>query len=360
MRFLSFLFFAFLILSGCDELSFTDAETQGEGFIDVKEVREEPEKPEQSPENLQEVKTLPLLPETEELPPETKAPEEIPEEETTLISKNMELTKDTVIQNRKVVLDMITIKTFEHNLVILAEEFISNHSVIQNFPENQKTNKFYNGKNGGNIQIETETAKGELQLILNGEKAGHVPKTRHLSRNKKKELKGHDGENGYNAVYRPACQTYYIPIIWMPIAQDCWDVCSAFPTAGDHGGEGRPGLPGFEGKNGGNSGSFHLKAFELSDFHLTDIKNNPGPGSKGGKGSLGGAGGRGGANGRDEKDLCDDDLPRRQDGERGSRGAWGKDGNNGKKGTVCLEKLLKENATPLDNEDSNKENVICY
>ena len=36
-----------------------------------------------------------------------------------------------------------------------------------------------------------------------------------------------------------------------------------------------------QGKNGGSSGSFHLKAFELSEFHLTNIQNNPGPGSEG-------------------------------------------------------------------------------
>ena len=95
-------------------------------------------------------------PELEEEPPEIKTHEEILEEEITFISEDMNLKKDTVIQNRKVVLDMITIKTFEHNFFILAEEFISNHSVIQNF-------------SCGNIQVEAGIAKGELRLILNGE-----------------------------------------------------------------------------------------------------------------------------------------------------------------------------------------------
>ncbi|MCY4512565.1 MAG: hypothetical protein OXB86_02625 [Bdellovibrionales bacterium] len=354
MRVLSFLFFAILILA-CDELSFTDEETQGDSLIDIKKVEEKPEK---LPDKSKEVKISP--PELEEEPPEIKTPEEILEEETVFISEDMNLEKDTVIQNRKVVLDMITIKTFEYNLVIIAEEFISNHSVIQNFPEGQKAKKSHHGRDGGNIQIEAGIAKGELQLILNGEKAGFVSGFRHLSGREKKALKGHDGEDGYNAVYRPACQTYYIPIIWMPIDQDCWDVCSVFPTAGSPGGKGRRGLPGFDGKNGGSSGSFYLKAFELSDFHLTDIKNIPGEGSKGSKGSLGGRGGRGGENGKDRKDLCDDDLPRRKDGKRGARGSWGKSGRNGQKGTVCLEKLLKDNTTSLEKEASKKENIICY
>ena len=355
MRFLIFLFFTFLIFS-CDELSFTDTKTQRTSLIDTNKTEE---KTETTLDNSNEVEVSPA--ETEQQTPENETPDEIPEEETIFISENMELTKDTVIQNRKVVLDMTTIKTFEHNLVIIAEEFISNHSVIQNFPEGEKAKRSHHGRNGGNIQIEAETAKGELQLISNGEKAGSISPFRHLSKSEREELKGHDGENGYNAVYRPACQTYHIPIIWMPIAQDCWDVCSAFPTAGDPGGDGRPGLPGFTGKNGGGSGSFHLKAFELSDFHLTDIKNIPGEGSKGSKGSPGGAGGRGGKNGRDDKDLCNDDLPsRRQNGKRGTRGAWGKKGQTGKKGTICLEKLLKEKPVSLETGDPKKESVICY
>ena len=65
--------------------------------------------------------------------------EPISEEETTIISENLELTKDSVIQDRKVVLNMVAIKTFEHDLSIIAEVFVSNHSVIQNFPEGHKS-----------------------------------------------------------------------------------------------------------------------------------------------------------------------------------------------------------------------------
>ena len=355
MRFLNFLFFVFLILSGCDELSFTDEETQGESLIDIKKVEEGPEK---LPDKSQEVKDSP--PELEEEPPEIKEPEEIPEEEITFISEDMNLKKDTVIQNRKVVLDMVEIKTFKYDLFIIAEEFVSNHSVIQNFPEGQRAKKSHHGKNGGNIQVEAGIAKGELQIILNGEKAGLVSRFRHLSGREKKALRGHDGENGYNAIYRPVCEILYIPIIWIPIDEDCWDVCSVFPTSGSPGGNGRRGLPGFDGKNGGDSGSFHLKAFELSEFHLMDIKNIPGEGSKGSKGSFGGFGGKGGENGKDRRDLCDDDLPRPKDGKKGARGSWGRNGKAGKKGEVCLEKLLKDNTASLEKEVSEKENIICY
>jgi len=63
------------------------------------------------------------------------SPEEPPftEEEITLISEELELTEDTVIKNRKVVLDMAQIKTHEHSLFIIAEKFHSNHSVLYVF-----------------------------------------------------------------------------------------------------------------------------------------------------------------------------------------------------------------------------------
>ena len=65
-------------------------------------------------------------------PPEEKEPE-IPEEETTVVSEDLELTEDIIIDDRKVVLNMVTVKTFEYDLSIIAEVFVSNHSVIQNF-----------------------------------------------------------------------------------------------------------------------------------------------------------------------------------------------------------------------------------
>ena len=102
-------------------------------------------------------------------------------------------------------------------------------------------------------------------------------------------------------------------------------------------------------RTAGNSGLFHLKAFELSEFHLTNIQNNPGPGSEGSKGSRGGSGGKRGKNGRDKKNLCDVKLSRPDEGERGKRGPKGRNGRNGKKGKVCLERLL---------EDGEQEKII--
>ena len=204
----------------------------------------------------------------------------------TFISEDLELSESTTIQNKKVVLDMVTIKTFQYDLTIIADEFLSNHSVIQNFIEGQKAKKKENGKHGGNILIETKTASGNLKLILNGENAGKVPARRSISKKERLKLKGSAGKNGRDAIYREFCRTETFLILQN---RHCWDECILPPTRGESGGNGLQGFPGWSGKSGGSSGSFHLKAINLSDFHLTDITKTHGLGSTGGKGSPGGS-----------------------------------------------------------------------
>ena len=303
--------------------------------------------------------------------PESKPSEEVKpplsEEEIILISEDLELEKDTVIQNRKVVLNMVAIKTFEYDLTIKSEEFVSNHSVIQNFPEGQKAKKRKHGKNGGNILIEAENAKGELQLILNGEEAGRVSNQEIISKKERAKLKGRRGQRGRDAVYKTHCRSggvslslAFVPIVSIPVGQKCQDECVSPPTAGQNGGNGLQGIPGSDGKKGGDSGSFYLTAFELSDFHLTSIQNNPGIGSKGSRGSLGGWPGERGRNGRDIKKICNHRLSPTSKGKKGKRGPSGRNGKNGKKGTVCLEKLIEDTDNSWERGNQQEENTICY
>ena len=378
------LYASLLVLCHCGEIPFTDEDTP---TIKPKITGEETE-----PDSLQ-TETVPSLPESnpdvpiitenkeeqtaEEILQEETPPEEPPfsEEEITLISEDLELTEDTVIKNRKVILDMAQIKTHEHSLFIIAEEFHSNHSVIQNFPEGRKAKKKEHGKNGGNILIEAEKAIGELQLVLNGEKGGRVPRRSKISKDERKRLKGKNGRNGRDAVYKRVCRTVHVPLSLNPIGipvfprsvpiRNCWDECDRSPKREKNGKRGKRGIPGFDGKNGGDSGSFHLKAFELSDFHLVNIQKIPGEASKGSKGSHGGYGGDRGRNGRDRKGLCNRRLSRPKSGDEGRRGRKGKNGRDGNEGAVCLEKLVKTEGpettqVSLETPVAEKENVICY
>ena len=179
--------------------------------------------------------------------------------------------------------------------------------------------------------MKQENAKGELQLILNGEEAGRVSNQEIILKKERAKLKGRRGQRGRDAVYKTHCRSVGVslglgpvPIVSIPLGQKCQDECVSPPTEGQNGGNGLQGIPGSDGKNGGDSGSFYLTAFELSDFHLTSIQNNPGTGSKGSRGSLGGWPGVRGRNGRDSKKLCNHRLPPTSKGKSGKRGPKGK------------------------------------
>ena len=304
------------------------------------------------------------------------------EEETTTITEDMNLKANTVIHSQKVILEA-TVKTFQYDLTITTNEFISNNAVIQNFPEGQKTRQNTHGKNGGHILIETKKAKGNLQLILNGEQGGSVPE-RHLSKAELSKFKGRAGKNGTDAVYQTVCKkshqkkwekaAYKIAeengfsglrafLIIQEIEEDlpCLDVCLTPPTRGEEGETGRSGLAGFDGKSGGHSGSFRLRAFDLSDFHLTNIQNAPGIGAEGGAGTPGGFGGKGGQNGKDRKNLCAYNPPHVKRGGRGKTGSKGRNGTNGKKGKVCLEQLIPNYEMEDPESDTQREGkMVCY
>ena len=125
--------------------------------------------------------------------------------------------------------------------------------------------------------------------------------------------------------------------------------------------KGRSGLKGFDGKKGGHSGSFHLRAFDLSGFQLTNVQNTPGTGSEGEIGTPGGLGGKGGRNGKDEKNLCTHNLPSSKNGQKGKTGPKGTKGTDGERGTICLERLIPNyEATHPESNYQREGEITCY
>ena len=328
MEFFKFIFLisVFFIFPACEDLSFTDEDI----FL--------------SEEKLVQEISIPKV-EDKETANVVENSEQISEEETTILSEDLELSENLVIQDKKVILDMFIIQTLQYDLTIIAEEFVSNHSFIRNFSEGQTSEEKENGRSGGHVLIKAKTAKGSLGFILSGENGGYVPK-RPISRRERAKLSGRNGENGYDAIYGTWYSDFYIPALVERIVldRDCWQECRVNPTRGGNGEDGRQGYPGYDGKKGGNSGSFYLQAFNLSDFHLTDVQKTVGLGSKGGKGSAGGYGGERGKNGRDREGLCSANLPRPKRGRKGNRGRRGRIGENGIEGKVCLENLNNNRA----------------
>ncbi|MDE0092359.1 MAG: hypothetical protein OXN83_03625, partial [Oligoflexia bacterium] len=385
----------FLFLS-CEDLSFTDEDTLNERSINKQKQISEDKADSQFQRNSNTIKDY------EEAGDEVfnnKAPtenfnqdkgflaeeiknsneHEIIQENITIISGSLELTKPLVINSPKVILDMATIKTNHYNLAIIADEFISNHSLIQNFEEEKRAKKREEGKSGGHISILANKARGNLKLVLSGESGGKVSRRRVLTVDERKNLLGKSGKNGKDAVYKRICETKSFLFL---TNINCRFECIVKQTGGEDGGDGKQGLPGEEGKKGGDTGSFHLQAYDLSSFHLTEVKKAGGLGSEGGNGSFGGFGGKAGRNGRDDKNLCETKLSRPKRGNKGKRGRKGKFGKNGIESLACLEVLdtpLKTNQQVLDvinktayrkaflnknsfslEEIKNQEGVICY
>ena len=258
------------------------------------------------------------------------------------IDSNLQLTGDTIIMGKKVFLNMALIETFEHHLLIMADEFVSRHSLIRNFPPSLETEKKQEGKAGGNIWILTQTAVGDLRLILNGLNGGAVPNRGKLSRRERRQIIGRDGADGSDAVYKLVCRPLDYHIFE---SETCEWLCDEPPERGEPGERGQRGIAGPDGKRGGDSGSFLLSAFELDNFRLSHVQKLPGEGSPGGRGSDGGFGGKGGKAGRDDAGLCAQQVShQRIEGNKGERGPHGKTGENGHTGFVCLEKrFLSEN-----------------
>ncbi len=282
MKFFKFIFliFSFLIFSACEDLSFSDEDSPLPKVKRESRVGTEGLSPVNEPEaNKPSVNEIVIIETTDNVLKE----KEIPENEITTIAEDFELTEDTVIKNTRVVLHLATIKTGEHDLVIVADEFLSNHSVIQNFPSKQKAKDQTPGRNGGNILIEAETARGMLKLILNGEDAGPVPAKRSISIEERIKLFGRRGRDGKDAIYHEICKGTPVHIrnfsteMGFPSVNrilsagekgGCRKKCGVPPTEGQPSSDGQRGLPGFDGLKGGDFRFFPFKGNLLIRFSI--------------------------------------------------------------------------------------------
>ena len=328
-----FLVISFFIFLSCEELNWTD-----EDIFKETEKKEERGKKEFQTQSIikiyNEIEKDTLFNTDKKL-----SNDSVSKSETIIISEDLKLKEATIIKSKKVILDMVKIQTFEHSLIIIADEFLSNHSVIQNFKEDERAKKKEDGRHGGNIFILANKASGNLKLVLNGENGGKVSKRKVLTSEERKKLLGSNGKNGRDAIYKKFCITERFLILQN---RRCRFKCILKQTRGEDGEDGKQGLKGQDGRNGGDTGSFHLKAFDISDFYLEEIKKTKGLGSEGGNGSFGGFGGKAGRNGKDDKNLCGEKLLPPKNGKKGKKGVAGNFGKNGVERLACLEVLKND------------------
>lgn len=124
-----------------------------------------------------------------------------------VLSSHTKIEVDRIVLTKNAV-----ITTEDKTLTLIAKELVSDGGVIRNFAPEAAAYWANNGRTGGMITLMVQTARGTLDVDLNGEKGGH-------------------GKNGYR------------------------------------GPSGHGGCPG-NGANGGNSGSLHLEVVDNDGFNI--------------------------------------------------------------------------------------------
>lgn len=219
---------------------------------------------------------------------------------------------------------------FEDRIVkIKTKNLISSRGRIVSYSERSQADNNQAGQNGGDLNLKTSNASGELKIELRGQNAGlqlEIPVAKNSIPATPSHLNGK---------------------------------CQMNETNDNHRCEGKKGLPGEEGskgKNGLNGGDTGRVTFETKSLENLKLKVSfhPGLGSQGGEGGLGGQGGRGGIGStvryRDDRGggpgcaVCSvetmespsaDKVVKYADGPNGEQGPQGPAGDPGLDGSIA-------------------------
>ena len=227
------------------------------------------------------------------------------------------LSQDTVVKADRIFFkDKSFIETREFKFSIEADEVIFDEGThIINFATPAKIISEKEGLNGGNITILARTAKGKIQLDLNGGDGGKGMKAFPWV------VPHADGKDG--------------------IAGRCEGgglvpTCTTQPIDAENSPNGNLGKTGFPGLKGGNSGSVVFEIIEQSALEVTHTER-PGLGGEGGDGGLGQIKGKPGKGvSRLESCLCESAKDGEDTGKNGEPGKPGTPGPSGDYGLICI------------------------
>ena len=163
------------------------------------------------------------------------------------------------------------------NVRIEVKELISEGAEILTFKQDQYAAPGENGRRGGNLEIFAEYAKGDLDVVMQGEQRrrgsdGPPPD---------ESLRGAKGAQGARALWQYSGASFYTSI------------CIQRAKDGGAGGQGQQGYPGQDGFKGGDTGAALVKIGNGDNFKVR-FEKKPGQGGAGGAGGNGGPGGYGG------------------------------------------------------------------
>lgn len=237
-----------------------------------------------------------------------------------------EFTENTLLSVNRIFFEDVPLKTNGFDINIQANELIANKGLIETFSEGEKASLNTEGRSGGNITINANSAHGSLKIFMRGENGGDGAKgSAYASR-------ASDGSPAGDGLLFCDCVGRNCLVQAWTGLQIQGHVCTCESQGGDAG-SGANGLKGNKGlpaRNGGSSGNLKINIKDGSGFIVETFKSSglagvPGEGGDGQPGGLGGA-----------------SSGRKCSGKAGGGGATGPKGDGGDKavdgnlGTICV------------------------
>ena len=237
-----------------------------------------------------------------------------------------EFLENTTLSVNRVFFDEVPLRTSGFNIEIQTNELIANKGIIETFTDGIKAKLNAEGRGGGNLIINANSAHGSLKVYMRGEHGGDGEKGPAFPNRANGGSAAGDGSLFCDCVGRNCMG----PVSTEPQIQA--HVCSCESTGRDagNGTNGAKGNKGFSARNGGDSGNLKINikdgaGFLIETFKSFGIAGVPG---EGGDGQLGGLGGT--------------TSGKKCSGKAGGGGATGPKGDNGEKaedgklGTICV------------------------
>lgn len=216
------------------------------------------------------------------------------------------------------------------NVRIEVKELVSEGGTIRTFKSDQVAAAGINGRSGGSLELVIARARGDLQIVMQGEAGGKGIDGKEPD----ESLRGPKGAPGIPARFAKVG----------PLGGE--EALVRRAENGYPGGQGLPGYSGGRGFKGGDSGQASIRVADAEESHITYLKN-PGKGGPGGVGGAGGPGGYGGDPGRSAPQSykgppVTNYAVAGPQGPQGPQGITGETGINGYEEKICHQKGAEE------------------
>ncbi|XGC81170.1 collagen-like protein [Bdellovibrio bacteriovorus] len=223
------------------------------------------------------------------------------------------------------------------DIEIFTNRLISDYATIQTFSAEEaaiEARDLDNGRSGGKIYIQANSATGSLRVELRGTAGGKGAVGENAQGTGAKGAAGSDAKLG--RICEPRTKFYSLKLV-KPMAAPhfCEHFCSKEAGQGGKGGQGPAGGKGKMGGTGGSTGMLHVLVKKSEAAFDVILFAYPGVGGSGGDGGFGGPGGPGGEGGKGQR-LCADGAT----GAAGEKGPQGPAGDIGRTGETDISSII--------------------